>query len=849
MEAGPLPPAGSLVVEVEGHRYVVPPGAQWMLGRSMEAQVRLTDDRISRRHALLRPTPAGWEMVDANSSNGFYQNGRRITQLAVDGDLVISLGGRDGVVMRLSAVPRAPQAAQHGQPRHAQPQAQPAQPQPPQQPVTPQVAQQALQQTQGVPQPQPPSPAMPQPPGQLPPPRAQPQGRPAPAGQFVEAGQGSAAGHPSGTIGPTLSSVHRLPGAIVRIGRGKANNIILDDLLVSRQHAEVRRTPQGAEIIDLGSGNGTFVNGQRVSRVWLNADDVVTIGRHSLRFDGNRLIQYVDTGDVSFAATGLTVTLPSGKRILDRISFNLRPRTLLAIVGPSGAGKSTLLGAMTGFRPATEGQVLYAGRDLYADYDDLRQRIGFVPQQDILHQALTLRQALGYGARLRFPADTTKAERAARVTQVIADLSLTPQTDTRISSMSGGERKRASTALELLTKPSLLFLDEPTSGLDTDLDRDVMGTLRGLADEGRTVVVVTHNLEHLDVCDLVMVLARGGHVAYVGPPSKALAYFGARTWADAFGRLKTRPGEHWAIDFWSSRGRDPRSDPPRRRPMGPPSASHLTPIRRQSVLAQLITLCRRYLAVIAADRAFLAIAVLLPFILAAFSYVVSAPHGLAHFGGRNTGARQLLLVLVVGAALMGTASSVRELVKERAIYLRERAIGLSSISYLGSKLVVLGLIAIIQGIVLTMLALAFRPGADHGSIVSSGGTLEVIAVVASLSAVSAAVGLVISAAVRDENQAMPLLVLLTMAQLVLCGGLVPVAGRVGLAQASWLMPARWGFAAAGSSADLNHGPGSTDSLWKHTAATWALDYSVMLMLGIAAVVAVARLIRRLDPNR
>ncbi|PZS28407.1 MAG: ABC transporter ATP-binding protein, partial [Pseudonocardiales bacterium] len=519
---------------------------------------------------------------------------------------------------------------------------------------------------------------------------------------------------------------------------------------------------------------------------------------------------------------------------------------------PSGAGKSTLLGAMTGFRPATEGQVLYAGRDLYADYDDLRQRIGFVPQQDILHTALTLRQALGYGARLRFPADVSAAERSARVTQVIADLSLTAQTETRISTMSGGERKRASTALELLTKPSLLFLDEPTSGLDTDLDRDVMATLRGLADEGRTVVVVTHNLEHLDVCDLVMVLAKGGHIAYLGPPSKALGYFGARTWADAFGRLKTRPGEHWAIDFWNSPGRDPRSNPPRQRPTSQPGAGSLTPIRRQSVGSQLVTLCRRYLAVIAADRAFLVIATLLPFLLAGFARVISAPHGLSHHVLPNHGAQQLLLVLVVGAALMGAASSVRELVKERAIYLRERGIGLSSVAYIGSKLTVLCTIAVVQGVVLTVLALVGRDSPDDGALLSSG-QLEIVVVVAGLAGVSAAVGLVISAVVRDENQAMPLLVVLTMAQLVLCGGLGAVTGKAVLEQASWLMPARWGYAAAASTSSLNTMSGpvthDADHLFDHDAATWLLDWTVLLTLGILAVLAIGLLMRRLDPNR
>lgn len=769
MNVLPAPP-GSLVIEVEGRQYVVPPGAQWLIGRSAEASIRLTDERLSRRHAFVVPAPTGWRLVDAGSSNGIFHRGQRAAELTVHADVTVHLGASEGVELRLRVVPAYAPPKQEGR--------------------------------------------------------------------------------PTGEIGPVLSGVHSLPDEIVRIGRTANNDIVLNDLLVSRRHAEVRNNPAGTQIVDLGSGNGTFVNGQRVEQALLAPGALVTIGRHSLRFDGQRLTEYVDTGDVSFAATGVTVDLP-GKRILDNVSFNLGPRNLLAIVGPSGAGKSTLLGALTGFRPATYGQVLYAGRDLYADYDDLRQRIGLVPQQDILHQALTLKQALGYGAKLRFPADVSAGERAGRVTEVIGELSLTQQTNTRISSMSGGERKRASTALELLTKPSLLFLDEPTSGLDADLDRDVMNKLRQLADEGRTVVVVTHNLEHLEVCDLVMVLARGGYVAYLGPPSGALAYFQARTWADAFGRLKTRPGAEWATDFSNFGGRDRRANPPPRLPQGPAREPVLSPIRRQSVGAQLATLCRRYLAVIAADRAYLAIIVLLPFILALFSRVVPAEDGLAPVAqGVNGGARQLLLVLAVGATLMGMASAVRELVKERAIYRRERAIGLSSVAYLGSKLVVLGVVAVIQGVVLTMLAVAARARPESASVLGSP-TLELVAAIAGLSAVSAAVGLVVSAVVRDENQAMPILVLLTMAQLVLCGGLVPVAGRVLLAQLSWLVPTRWGFGAAASTTDLNtiERARDPDSLWEHSAATWLADYTLLMMIGIVAVMATWLLIRRLDPNR
>ncbi len=253
---------------------------------------------------------------------------------------------------------------------------------------------------------------------------------------------------------------------------------------------------------------------------------LVGIGHALFHLDGDRLVERIDAGAVAFRARDLVVRTPKGKTLLEGVGFSLEENSLLAVVGPSGAGKSTLLRALTGFRPADSGTVEYADRDLYADYDELRQRIGLVPQDDILHPQLTVRRALAYAARLRFPSDVSVPEREARIDQVIGELGLGGQAEQRIDSLSGGQRKRTSVALELLTRPSLLFLDEPTSGLDPGLDKSVMHTLRGLADDGRTVVVVTHNVANLDVCDRLLLLAPGGTLAYFGPPREALQYFG-----------------------------------------------------------------------------------------------------------------------------------------------------------------------------------------------------------------------------------------------------------------------------------------------------------------------------------
>lgn len=644
--------------------------------------------------------------------------------------------------------------------------------------------------------------------------------------------------------------LHPLHAGRMRLGRALDNEIVLPDLLISRHHAELVIGPNGIQLTDLGSANGTFVDGRPVNSAPLRVGETIAIGPFQLHFDGTSLHERVDSGDIVFGAAGLTVDV-SGRRLLDDVGFSLGPRTLMAVVGPSGAGKSTLLGTLTGLRPATSGSVAYAGRDLYRHYGELRQRIGFVPQDDILHTALTVEQALTFGAQLRFPADTSRQERGVRVREVAAELSLTERLGTPIARLSGGERKRASTALELLTRPSLLLLDEPTSGLDTDLDREVMTRLRSLADDGRTVVVVTHNLEHLDVCDVVMVLARGGHVAYLGPPAAAFDYFGARTWADVFAALKTSDGKQWAHRFRSWGRRSPASAP--MPSIGRDSSSTpltpLAPQRAPSPLAQLGTLIHRQVRVTLADRTLTTILLVLPAILAAITRVIPGQNGLARRAG-NTDARQLLLVLIVGASLTGAATAVRELVKERAIYRRERAIGLSSGIYLTSKILVLGLIAMAQGAVLASLAMLGRPRAS-GALVLGSGSLEITVVVALVAAVSACLGLCISAAVRDENQAMPLLVLLSMAQLVLCGALVPVVDRPVLEQLSWLLPARWAFSATAATVGLTGMslPTATpDPTWESSAATWWSDVGMLAALATLGVALGYLLLRRLDPR-
>ncbi|HVM72715.1 MAG TPA: ABC transporter ATP-binding protein, partial [Anaerolineales bacterium] len=212
--------------------------------------------------------------------------------------------------------------------------------------------------------------------------------------------------------------------------------------------------------------------------------------------------------------------------ILHDISLIVKPNEFVVIVGQSGGGKTTLVDAIAGFRSATNGKVFVDGIDVYRNGNYLRDKIGYVPQRDIIHMELTVYQALDFSARLRLPRDSKKLERQARINEVLDELGLEDQRDVRISELSGGQQKRVSIGVELLTRPRLFFLDEPTSGLDPGNETAFMNLMRRLADEGRTVIMITHTTKNVMLADKVIFMNTGGYLAWYGPLDEALAYFG-----------------------------------------------------------------------------------------------------------------------------------------------------------------------------------------------------------------------------------------------------------------------------------------------------------------------------------
>jgi ABC-type multidrug transport system ATPase subunit/pSer/pThr/pTyr-binding forkhead associated (FHA) protein len=796
---GVTPP---IVVRAQGATKTLRPGPAYRIGRDPSSDIVVEEPLVSWQHATLKVAEGRWFIEDAGSTNGTFADKTRVRQIAITDSCQIRLGHPEaGPVLscKVAYTPGPDATAVHS---------------------------------------------------------------------------ATALWTPAGMRAPT--GITRLPAKVLRIGRSDDNDVVVPDLRVSRHHAELRKSPGGAyEITDLDSHNGTFVNGQRMESSVLTEADVIGVGPATFRLVGDELQQFDDTGDVSLDALGLTVTLSSGKILLNDVSFPLPERCLLGVIGPSGAGKSTLLGALTGMRPATTGTVLYDGRDLYANYAELRHRIGLVPQENILHAQLSARRALGFAAELRFPRDTSAAERSRRIDEVIGELSLTQHAETRTSSLSGGQQKRVNVALELLTKPSLLFLDEPTSGLDPGLDKSVMEMMSALAKEGRTVIVVTHSVANLGICDRLLVLVPGGKIAYFGSPADGLHHFGLGGWAEVFQAFEAEPDRDWAGDYRNSVYYARYTSGPRElmaasqaaaqpaqplalatptEPAAPATVPPKLPPPPKSAnrFAQLSTLVRRYVAVIASDRNYVAAIALLPIILGGLIRGIPDAGGLT--GPNNGLAIQLLMILVMSACLIGIANAVRELVKERPIYTRERAAGLSPGAYLLSKLIVLGVISAVQAVVLVAIGLAGRKLPPHGVVLTSAPLIEIMLAMALLAIASMTIGLLISAVVNSSDKTMPLLVVAVLVEVVLSGGIIRLNNLTGLEQLSWLSPSRWGFAAAAATVDLNNvtppPPGNTpDPLWNHTPHVWFLDMGVLLALAVVFASFTWWRLRQASPGR
>ncbi|MGI9067045.1 MAG: FHA domain-containing protein [Pyrinomonadaceae bacterium] len=753
------------------------------IGRDIDMDIRIAadDGLVSRRHAVIRRQGNRLELIDQDSFNGTLLNDQQIVTASLlnDGDRIQL--GRGGPVLYFRD-PKNPAANRNAgvAPERGSVPATIVAP--------PHMADNAHQR------------------------RAQP----TPGSQSMDQ-------RIAGTAGQTPVIVHAFEGnAPITIGRAADINVRLDGLQISNYHARVSKSNGAVFIEDTGSTNGVYVNGTRIkSKVKIGGSDTVQIGPFLLLADPERGLAVLDTrSKTRIDAIDITKIVPNRAgggtiKLLDDVDLTIQPNEFVGLLGPSGAGKSTLMDALNGMRPATSGLVLVNSQDLYEHLDSLKQSIGYVPQDDIIHRELTVYRTLYYVARLRLSSDVTTQEIDQIINEVMDVTGLSERRDVPVGQLSGGQRKRVSIAVELITKPSIIYLDEPTSGLDPATEEKVMKLFRQIAESGRTVILTTHAMENVKLFDKIVVLMRGKLVFYGGPQA-ALRHVGAASFKDLYDKLEAPieagvsklaslpsnatveqkrshksqreqiaegVAEDWKRRFTETeeyktnileplgalKGQQHAVAPTKHRPTVTDS------------LRQWKTLAQRYIEVLVHDKFNLLILFGQAPIVAFLTYLTVD----------NDSSRDFpYFVLALVSVWFGTSIAAREIIKERAVYNRERMVNLGLLPYVGSKLLVLTLIVGLQCIllfgllrVLQATGLMELPGEYHG--------VPQLVVMILTGMVGIALGLFISAIVKTSEMATSFVPLMLIPQLLFCGLVgVPkgVSRYVGV-----IMPATWAF--------------------------------------------------------
>jgi ABC-type multidrug transport system ATPase subunit len=529
------------------------------------------------------------------------------------------------------------------------------------------------------------------------------------------------------------------------------------------------------------------------------------------------------------------------QELLHDVSLSIRPGELVAVVGGSGAGKTTLLETMAGVRRPTSGSVIYDGHHGPLDAG----AIGFVPQDDIIHRGLPLRRTLRYAARLRLPAGTSGAEADHIVDETLMDLELVDRAGVVVGALSGGQRKRASVAVELLTRPRLLFLDEPTSGLDPATSAEVLSVLRRLAERGVTVVLTTHDPSDIDACDRVVFLARQGRVVFDGTPGEARHFFEVTDLAEAY-RLIAReetPGA-WAEKFEarlaapaaaalsappSSALSAAPNNPPPAPPSSPPPAPTYT---RVGPFRQCVLLARRNAEMLARSRLTLAVLLGSPILVISMMVVLFRPGGFDGSGPGSLGPVQTLFWVAFAGFFFGLTYGLLQIVGEFSVFRRERFAGQNIVAYVASKVAVLLPLLIAVNAAMLAVLRAFDRLPD--AAVSTYGVLLAVLVVESLCALT--LGLLTSAAVADAAQATLALPMLCFPQVLFAGAVVPIAEMALPGRAiSVAMANRWSFEALGRALPASAFDRTASTAAGYSAAFTGSPWTGAVILGSLAI--------------
>jgi ABC transport system ATP-binding/permease protein len=620
----------------------------------------------------------------------------------------------------------------------------------------------------------------------------------------------------------------------ISIGRHGSNDFVLDVPTVSRHHAAIELTQSGQYIVYNYSPNGIFVDRQKVTKTATVAvGAILQVGPYTFVLQPNALA-LADRGenirlDVDRVTKVVKLKDKQHLCLLNNVNLAIEPGQFVALVGGSGAGKSTLMQTLLGIQQPTDGVVYLNGDNLLTNFNIYRNLIGYVPQSDIVHRNLTVREVLEYAARLRLPPDI---DLSATIDKTLGEIELEPRQHNLVKNLSGGQLKRVSIGVELLADPKLFFLDEPTSGLDPGLDKKMMQLLRRLADRGRTVVLVTHATSNINLCDRVAFMGLGGNLCYFGPPAAASKFFElpSNDFADIYIKLETAEDcLATATKFQASRYYreyvKQRQSLPTQSGNSVINQATLPPPQpvKHAFFKQIQILISRYIQLLWRDPVYIGLSLLTAPIGILLVYLATKgtlenpdrifnsdtnPYLTPFIGTVNFNraaiALKILFVFTCANIWVGLASSLQEIIKESAIYLRERLVNLSLFAYIGSKFLTLAGLAIAQSTIISLIILiCFQNPAPVAQLAPLNWYLG-LPITTFLSILAAlALGLMVSASVKNSSQANSALPLLLLPQVIFAGVLF-VLDKVEIGRyISWLTISRWSIGAYGTLIDIN----------------------------------------------
>ena len=583
---------------------------------------------------------------------------------------------------------------------------------------------------------------------------------------------------------------------VITIGRDSSSDIVINHISVSLKHATITEKNHKFIIKDNNSTNGIMINGELLTgEIPLKERDVILIANAKLIFYKNNILYQTYDSGVSLKAADITKTVKvKGKKkdISQHVSLSIKPGQFVAFVGGSGAGKSTFMNCISGVSRPTSGKVYVNGNDLFKNYAVLKNIIGYVPQQDIVFTDLTLKDMLKYAAELRMPDDATEEEKKNRIKAVLETVELTGKEDVMIKNLSGGQRKRASIAVELIADPKLFFLDEPTSGLDPGTERSIMKTLRKMADSGKTIILVTHTTLNLHLCDKIAFFGTEGRLCFSGAPNEALSFFNVTDFVDIY-TLLNEDTKTWYDKFNNSEYKDhiTKED----------SGKTTKEKNKKSFAKQFLTLSKRYAKTIINNKQqLLLLLAQAPIIAYLLSLVVTD-----NLFNSYDEAKTLLFAMASASIWLGLLNSIQEICKERVILQKEYMANLKLSAYLGSKMLIQCLLGLIQAVLLVTTFSLLVEVPSTGVVTSWYLETTVVCFTTIISASS--LGLVVSSLSKNSSVAMSFAPLLLVPQLLFSGMLFPLEGVVD--KISYFILCRWSVEGFGTINNLNN---LTDSI-------------------------------------